>query len=398
MVRRTFLVTLMILGVAGSVDSATPVPLPRIDAALAKAGHFLLEKQSADGAWRSETYGALRDGPSLTPLVLSSLFYMRQTGPAGEASFRKGVDYLVRFVGADGQLTVAPRELIFPVYTSASASRVVVLKDKTPENLRAQQAWLAYLRGRQLTESLGWQLSDPEYGGWGFSFDIPRKPAVGTPREFFVESNLAATVFGIAALTSAKTPTDDPAFVAALAFVKKCQNYSDTAESGDSQFDDGGFFFIPNDAGQNKAGVAGTDQHGRQRFHSYGTMTADGLRSLLRCGLPAEHPRVVAARRWLDANFSATDNPGRFAADREVLRNATYYYWAWAAAHAYMALNDNGKWSTELAEELIRRQRPDGSWANSFTDAKEDDPLVATAWASAALAICRVMNDCRTCF
>ena len=64
----------------------------------------------------------------------------------------------------------------------------------------------------------------------------------------------------------------------------------------DPAFDDGGFFFIPNDPGQNKAGPAGTDRHGRQRFRSYGTMTADGLRILIRCGLPATHPRVVAAR------------------------------------------------------------------------------------------------------
>jgi len=38
----------------------------------------------------------------------------------------------------------------------------------------------------------------------------------------------------------------------------------------------------------------------------------------------------------------------------------------------------------ELARELIRRQRDGGSWANRFTDAREDDPLVATPWAAAA--------------
>ena len=43
----------------------------------------------------------------------------------------------------------------------------------------------------------------------------------------------------------------------------------------------------------------------------------------------------------------------------------------------------------ELAAELVRRQLPDGSWSNTFTDAREDDPLVATPWAAAALAICR---------
>jgi len=160
----------------------------------------------------------------------------------------------------------------------------------------------------------------------------------------------------------------------------------------DARFDDGGFFFIPTDPLQNKAGVAGTDKLKRTRFHSYGSMTADGLRALIRCGLPADHPRVVAARKWLEANFSVEHVPGVYEPDHEVLRDATYYYWCWSVAHAFGELQVGAgrpTWAEELAEELIRRQRPDGSWTNRFTDAKEDDPLVSTPWAAAALAICR---------
>ena len=40
---------------------------------------------------------------------------------------------------------------------------------------------------------------------------------------------------------------------------------------------------------------------------------------------------------------------------------------------------------------LVANQRPDGSWKNRFNDAKEDDPLIATAWASSALAISKLM-------
>jgi hypothetical protein len=108
-------------------------------------------------------------------------------------------------------------------------------------------------------------------------------------------------------------------------------------------------------------------------------------------------PCVAAARRWLEANFSAEHNPGRFGEEREVLRDATYYYYCWSAAHAFMALDlreiktSHGtmKWAEALAAELMRRQRPDGSWRNRFTDAKEDDALVSTPWAAATLALCR---------
>ena len=130
---------------------------------------------------------------------------------------------------------------------------------------------------------------------------------------------------------------------------------------------------------------------------SYGTMTADGLRALLQCGLPKNHPRVVAAQAWLERNFSAIENPGTFNPDREVLRNATYYYWAWTVAHAFdradiRVFEQQGKtihWAEELAEELIQRQQSDGTWMNRYSDAREDDPLVTTPWAAAALAICR---------
>jgi len=46
-------------------------------------------------------------------------------------------------------------------------------------------------------------------------------------------------------------------------------------------------------------------------------------------------------------------------------------------------------WAPALARELIDRQNADGSWTNRFTDGKEDDPLVATPLALAALRICR---------
>ena len=169
---------LLAVHVAAADDNRADL-LRRIDASVEKATRYLIAAQSPDGAWRSETYGALRDGPSLTPFVISGLWFLPQAGPQGKIAFRKGADYLVGFVDDKGQLRVGPRELLFPVYTAACASRMIVHAERSPRYLRAQQAWLAYLRGRQLNEALGWQPSDPEYGGWGFSLDVPRKPPPG---------------------------------------------------------------------------------------------------------------------------------------------------------------------------------------------------------------------------
>jgi len=388
-------------------DVTNPVDKPeektrwagRIDAALKKAGGFLLDKQSADGAWRSQTYAALRGGPSLTPYVLSSLFYIPQTGTEAAAAYRKGVDYLVKYVGNDGHIKHEPGEFLYPVYTAAMASRAVPLLKRSPRNLRAQRAYLAYLRRRQMNEQLGWNPEDREYGGWGFSVELPRKPAPDQPPGRYFQPNLSATLFGITALSSAKVPHDDPAYRQILVFVTRCQNFSDDPARRDPKYDDGGFFFMPADIWQNKAGPAGKDRFGRERMHSYGTMTADGLRALLRCGLAEDHPRVAAARKWLQKHFSAKNNPGKFPESRKMLRNATYFYWAWAVSHAFMALRihkiqtakekEEVHWAHALAEELLSVQRPDGAWINRFTDAREDDPLVATPWAAASLAICR---------
>ncbi len=268
---------------------------------------------------------------------------------------------------------------------------------------------MKYLGDRQLAEPLGWTEADADYGGWGFSIGPPQKPQGGGIAGPFNRSNLSATTFAIAAFRSAKTDPEDKVFKTALQFVFRCQNFGH-----DPRFDDGGFFFMPDDEAQNKAGAIGLDHRGVLRFRSYGTMTADGIRCLIRCSVPTDHPRVRAARRWLADRFSATDNPGDFPPDRASLQNATYYYWVWSFAHAMMALRtdrlERGEkpepvlsdstaaagrraaavdWPCVLAGRLIELQRPDGTWSNPLTAGMEDDPLVATPWASAALAICR---------
>jgi hypothetical protein len=47
------------------------------------------------------------------------------------------------------------------------------------------------------------------------------------------------------------------------------------------------------------------------------------------------------------------------------------------------------RWAEALAEELLKRQRADGAWVNPAVLVREDDPLVATPFAMAALAISR---------
>lgn len=374
----------------------------RIDSALTRANRFLLDRQSKDGAWRSNTYGAFKNGPELTPLVMHTIYYMPQQVPAARAAWQKGLAYLASFADGEGRLREPPGGLTYPVYTSSLAVRAFAYAPSDrPYLTGAREAWLRYLMSFRLGADLGWRPGDTEAGGWGYALRPPRKPASGEFRQPFNDSNLSATLFALGALGRGGIPIDsaeDRRLVAEiLAFVKRCQNFPDDPATADSRFDDGGFFMCPTNPVQNKAGPAGVDGAGHSRFRSYGSTTADGLRALLRLGLPSTHPRVRAAKAWLEQRFTVTTNPGDFVAENEELRDAVYYYYVWSLTHAMMHLGGRTietphgtvDWAEALSDELLRRQNQDGSWTNRFTAAQEDDPLLSTSFAGTALILCR---------
>jgi hypothetical protein len=363
-------------------DAAPPPPLvDRIDRAVERGAEFLLSRQGEDGAVRSPTYAYFKDGYSLTPLALAAVFAL----PERPAGYARGVDFLTTMLGTDRKLRVDAEGPRYPLYSIAIGA--LVLNAKGNERHAAlRDAMLAELRARQLADENGWTPEDLSYGGWGYYDGIPRRPEdfdVDPTEE--VASNLSATTFAIGALALARQAPAEPALARARVFVERCQG------------PDGGFFFSPAIADGNKAGPLPPDG-GVPSFRSYGSMTADGVRSLLRLGAPPSDARVAAARGWLEQRFDAERNPGDFAPVNEQRRGSSYFYWAWSAAHALRALgvtmvrgtNGDVRWAEALAQALLARQRPDGSWANEYSEMREDDPVVATAFATAALGVCRL--------
>lgn len=375
-----------------------PVELKsQIDKANAAAVGYLISQQSEDGAWRSETYGTLKDGITLTPPILKALTYSPPNYETTKAIKRAAV-YLRSWVSDDGTIELDGRVPDFPVY-SASLSLIALNRIPGEESVNIISAWKAFLRDHQLTKQLGWDNDDLAFGGWGYSIYPPKRPNDYPSIRPPFDSDLSSTLFAIGALCLTGAEVDDPAIQNALVFVKRCQNFSVTREGADDTFNDGGFFLTPTNELQNKAGSAGTDRFGKIRYHSYGSATADGIRALLRCGVPPDHPRVVGALNWLAGNFSTTTNPGTFKPMREPDRDAAYYYYCWSVSHAFrqlglLTIKQDGhtvKWAQQLASEILSRQRDDGSWASSYSFVKEDDPLIATMLAAATLANCQQM-------
>jgi squalene-hopene/tetraprenyl-beta-curcumene cyclase len=381
-----------------AADGAGTSSAERIDHALVAGADYLIARQAPDGAWRSATYGAFKEGDALTPLAVRALLC---TPPSRrrDAACRQGTAYLAALARSDGTIAGGTYGLTYPVYTAATT--VMVLRESGHHH--AWEAWLTLLRQHQLTEAQGWQPTDRQYGGWGYAKDLPRKPAPGLPIPTLMEPNLSATTFAVEALRSTGVGPDDPALRKARAFIERCQNFAESPASEDAPFEDGGFFFIHEDAIRNKAGLAGTDRAGRPRYFSYGSTTADGLNTLLACGLPRKHPRVVAARRWLETHFRSDLHPGSYASDRESARPALTYYYCSSVARAFQAAGVKGSlrptestsWAEQLADALLKRQRPDGSWSNPAVEVREDDPVVATSLAVQALATCRECLDAR---
>src|SRR5258705_10641866 len=117
---RHILIFLAMLSVCGCHPNrgapTTPQPLPvptqltrKINKSLSAAAQYLIQHQSPDGAWRSETYGFLKDGASLTPHVAALLNQLpRRFEAAGPLENAR------KFLRS-----VSRENLIYPVYPSA---------------------------------------------------------------------------------------------------------------------------------------------------------------------------------------------------------------------------------------------------------------------------------------
>lgn len=362
----------------------------RVEASIAAGSNFLVGKQAAEGAWKSDVYGPLKDGPSLTALIAATM--SERPNANSQVARDRATEYLASLVRSDGSVGSVSPDITYPIYAAAGAIQALMSR----RYATTRDAWIRYLRQYQLAPHLGWQPGDLAYGGWSYAASPPR-PVNGKPPSPLAVPNLSATVFALEALRSAGVPASDPAILAAKSFVERCQNFTDDEAGWDARFDDGGFFFLIEDPFRNKAGEAGTVAQGRVRYRSYGSTTADGLRALLLCGVPNDHPRVDQAVAWLGKHFSAHEHPGEYAAERAHVRQAIYYYYAAAVADALARATEAGycsvalpsRWAETLAAELVNRQRRDGSWANPIVDTREDDPLVATPLAMRALTICQ---------
>jgi hypothetical protein len=316
---------------------------------------YLWKQQAGDGGWHSETYGLLRSGQSLTAFVLDTLLRVDEaTFRPPKHSLDRALAFLQRHTSAEGALGMAGDVPDYPNYATALALQAYVRARR--EELRpAIERLAAWLRGQQFSEANGWQAEQPAFGGWGMGGEIRRPPYPG-------HVDLSMTRHVLEALRLAGVPLTDPAFPRARVYLARLQNLPG----------DGGFFFSTTEEDTNKAGLAEDGRH----FRSYGTTTADGLRALRACGHTPADPRVKAAHNWLQQAHRGFLTPGFTGEAYRRWPTGLRFYYASATAGLF-----------GLSDALEEQQRADGSWSNEENLVKEDDPLIATAFAIHALAL-----------
>ncbi len=325
----------------------------RVDQAL----RFLRDRQK-DGRWMHPGVTAL----CLQAFLTSQRHYRSEDGPF----IRLPLEYLAGLQQPDGG--IYDPALRSPSQNYCTSLAVMALVTSGEERFKPIIAKARdFLVGIQADEGEGYDAKKDFYYG-GIGYGSAQRPDL---------SNLQ---FALEAVKAAGLEAQSPTFKKALVFLQRCQD----AEGNDLGWakGSGGFLYCP-DPKNNKSFPKNGDPGG---VNAYGSMTFAGIKSLILCGVPKDDPRVQEALRWVRRNFTLTEHPGMGQ------MTVYYYYLTLARTLALLGLEEvelEGKgvvpWRKALAEELLKRQRADGSWVNDEKKEMEDVSELATAYAVNAL-------------
>jgi len=340
---------------------------------------FMKTQQQADGGFAPATMP-----PGMSAIALKA-FVQDPAYSTKDEFLKKGYDNLISYqVGSGGIF----KDMLATYNTAIAVSALASANDPSlkPELDKA----VGYLRGMQWTDTItgphGESIKDPKKASFegGFGYGRHSRP------------DLSNTQFALDALHDAGVKPDDPAFQAALKFVTRCQNFSETNDQPWAG-NDGGFVYSAGDAGDSEAGsYIGPD--GRKMWRSYGSMTYAGFKSLIYAGLGPQDARVKAALGWIKRHWTLDENPGLRDNDPTQALHGLYYYFhamarALAAYGEPVLVDDTGTphdWRIEMTAKIASLQRPDGSWAGEKRW-MEDNQVLSTSYN--VLALEEIEND-----
>ena len=358
-----------------SLANAAANPSAQVDATIEKAIAYLKTHQQADGTWQ-----AAGDPPAISAIVLKA--FTQDPKSASDPVVDKGFDKLLTYQQADGSIASD----VLATYNTAIAVSALATSHRDKYRQAGDKA-LSYLRSIQWTDKIEGvpnrskkvSEKDDNYGGWGYG---------GKGR-----ADMSNTQLALDALHDAGLKPNDPAFQAALKFIQRDQNHSETNDQPWAG-DDGGFVYTPAQGGSSVAGEY-QGPNGQRMLRSYGSMTYAGLKSMIYAGLTKDDQRVKAAWDWIRKNWTMDVNPGMINADPknpQSAENGLYYYYhtlaralrAYGEPQVTDSKGNKHDWRIELIEKLSAEQKPDGSFLGTQRF-MENKPILSTAYAVLAL-------------
>ena len=369
-------------------DDRRELARPVIDRAIA---YLRSQQDPATGGWAHRTDGP--DFPAITGLVLTGMLddpRIDQNDP----TVRRGVEYVLGFRKPDGTI----HDGVVPAYNTAiclSALARVHTCDSAEAIAAGQQAiramqWHSAVPSGAQAYNEPVNEDHPFFGGIGYGNH-------GRP-------DLSNLGFALQALHDTGVSADDEAFKRAMTFLARTQmldavndmDYADHSQQG-------GFIYatvpdaqsVDGRAGQSMAGLVEEeldDGTTGSRLRAYGSMTYVGFKSLVYADLPRDDPRVVAAKRWIEHNYTLDENPGMGA-------QGQYYYYvsiaraldAWGSplvgVRTESQTTRSVDWRLELIDKLGELQEPDGSFRVLDQRWMESNQVLITAYGLIALEI-----------
>lgn len=343
---------------------------PKVDLSLAKEiDHsikeglkWLYEQQEDDGSWQHY--------PAMTALVLSAYLRAHPSITINEPMIKNGFAFLKSCVKPDGGIYLDD----MPNYNTSIC--LMAFKDANfPEYetiiIRAEE----YLMGLQIDESDDFTTDSTFYGGVGYGGD--ERPDLSN-LQWAIE---AMSMDDMKAVDPERKLTDEEVqrmqnkklfYDKALVFLAKCQNLQ-SVNPEEYAANDGGFMYEP---GASKAGET----------NSYGSMTYAGLKSLIYADVDKDDERVQSAFNWIQANYSVETTP------RMGIQGLYYYYQTMAKSLDAFGVEDitdqegnSHDWRYDLANQIIKVQKPEGFWINENGRWWENNPVLVTAYSILAL-------------
>lgn len=282
---------------------------------------------------------------------------------------------------------------ILPNYNTSICISALALVNK-PEAVEAMNKGVAFIKTLQYGD---FNRSNPNDPGFEepIRIDHPYYGGVGYGKHG--RPDLSNLSFFMQAMHDAGVSTNDIAYQRALVFLSRVQMSDEVNEmpyaDGTEQ---GGFIYatVPNIesvdgmAGQSQAGThpeSLTDGDEIISLRAYGSMTYAGFKSLLFADLAPDDARVVAARKWIENNYTLEENPG--------MGMQGYYYYLCTMARALDALGveeiDGHNWREDIIDKLHELQFVSGAFRTVESRWMEDNDILIAAYALIAVQHCK---------